>query len=91
MMRIFQSGRQLLGDLAQASILLQDDIPDEQKLVRLADGDPPVPQVLLLSFEMCWRDDRAFTFAFVLASSLVKADSMKCSHSVLSACCSVSC
>ncbi len=59
---------------AQASILLQDDIPDEHQLIRLADVDPPVPQVLLLSFEMCRRDDRALTFAFILAPSPVKAD-----------------
>ena len=88
-MRVLKCRRQILGDLAQASILLQDDIPDEQKLVRLA--DPPVPQVLLLSFEMCRRDDRALTFAFILAPSPVKADSVERSHSILSACCLVSC
>ena len=52
MMRVLKCRRQILGDLAQASILLQYNIPDEQKLVHLADGDPSVPQVLLLSFEL---------------------------------------
>ncbi len=63
-----------LGDFAQASIHLQGDVPDEQQLILLTDGDPPIPQVLLSSFEMCWRDDGSLTFAFVLAPSPVEAD-----------------
>ena len=73
-MGVLQSCRQFLGDFAQASIHLQGDVPDEQQLILLTDGDPPIPQVLLSSFEMCWRDDGALTFAFVLAPSAVKAD-----------------
>ncbi len=70
MMGVLQSCRQFLGDYAQASIHLQGDVPDEQQLILLTDGDPPIPQVLLPSFEMCWRDDGSLTFALVLASFL---------------------
>ena len=89
-MGVLQSCRQFLGDFARASINLQGDVPDEQQLIHLTDGDPPIPQVLLSSFEMCWRDDGALTFAFVLAPSLVEADTLERSHSIFPACCPVS-
>ncbi len=38
---------------------------------------------------MCWRDDGAFTFAFILAPSPVEADPLKRLHSILPACCPV--
>ena len=63
---VLQSCCQFLGGFVQAAIQLQDDIPDEQQLILLTNGDPPIPQVLLSSFEMCWRDDGSLTFAFVL-------------------------
>ena len=89
-MGVLQSCRQFLGDFAQASIHLQGDVPDEQQLILLTDGDPPIPQVLLSSFEMCWRDDGSLTFAFVLAPSSVEADTLERSHSIFPACCPVS-
>jgi hypothetical protein len=68
---------QILGRLAQASILAQTHVPYKQWLIRFTDWKPSLPQVLFFPLEVCRWDGGCDAFALIFAQCVQESDSLQ--------------